>query len=111
MSETAEYLEDLPAEEPGPDPRIEEAVLGRDVERFLEEDPIGKYIAERARADSEEARAALLICDPTDTTRVRELQFKGRLPELVVGWLGAAIENGRAAAQLLQQEIDEHGST
>ena len=98
------YLDD--EENPGPDVRLEEAILGRDVERFLDDDPIGKYIAERARDESAEAQAELLTVDPTNARAIADLQFKGQLPLLIMGWLGAAIENGRAQAKLLQQEKD-----
>lgn len=92
---------------PGEDPRVTEAVLGRMVDDFLSNDPIGKYIIEQAKLESGEAQGLLLEADATDAMAIKELQFKGRLPTLVVGWLGNAIQNGKAQEQALQQERDE----
>lgn len=98
--------EEEPLVPPGEDPRVTEAVLGRLVDDFLSNDPIGRYIADQARADAAEATARLLDVDPSDFRAIRELQFKGRLPLLVMGWLGNAIENGKAQEQVLQEERD-----
>ena len=96
---------------PGEDPRLEEAVFGREVEEFLTNDRIGQYLVAQARKDSEEAATALLTAEPTDFNRIRELQFKGRLPAIVTQWLANAIQNGEAQALILQQERDENGGS
>ena len=92
------------------DPAGEIAVFGREVEIFIEEDPIGKYLIERARQDIQEAQDDLLDVDPSKVEDVRKLQFKASVANRVRVWLGEAIQNGRAAAAQLQLERDEHGS-
>lgn len=90
----------------GPDPRLEIAVLGRDVERFIEEDPIGQYLVRQAQIDLEEAKSALLTVEATNADEIRRIQFKAHVAEAVRGYLGAAIQNGRDAQMLIQQERD-----
>ena len=80
------------------------------MEIFIEEDPIGKYLIERARQDIQEAQDDLLDVDPSKVEDVRKLQFKASVANRVRVWLGEAIQNGRAAAAQLQLERDEHGS-
>jgi len=105
MSASPEIEEDAAA-----DPRLEAAVLGREIEIFLREHPAAQLIIERAREDLERAQAALVTVDPQDAGKIAQLQLDARVANRVRGWLRAAIEEGRNAATLLQAERDEHGA-
>jgi hypothetical protein len=106
MSETGEGRE----EELLGDPAGATAVFGREVEYFIDQDPIGQFIIQRAKDDLAEAQEALLEVDPEKPAEVRKLQFKAAVANSVRGWLAEAIQNGRAAAAQLQLERDEHGA-
>ena len=90
------------------DPAGVVAIFGREVEMFIDEDPIGQYLITRAKQDIQEAQDELLEVDPAKTEDVRKLQFKAAVANSVRRWLGEAIQNGRAAAAQLQMERDEH---
>jgi hypothetical protein len=97
-------------EQPLPDPKWETAVFGREVEAFIDTDCIGQYIIDQAKRDLAEAQGKLLEVDPTDAKAIAALQLDARVANRVRGWLGAAIQNGRDAETLIQQERDEHGA-
>ena len=92
------------------DPAGELAVFGREVEIFIDQDPIGQYLVKRAREDIEAAQEGLLEADPEDPKAIRGLQFKAAVANRVRTWLGEAIQNGRAAAAQMQLERDENGA-
>lgn len=92
------------------DPAAVIAVFGKEVEYFIDEDPIGQFLIKRAKDDLAEAQDALLEVDPEKPAEVRKLQFKAAVANSVRGWLAEAIQNGRAAAAQLQMERDEHGA-
>lgn len=98
------------APDPSIDPKWEAAVFGREVKNFVEGDPIGAYLVQRARADLEAAQTALLEVDPSDAKQIATLQLDARVANRVRGWLAEAIQNGIDAEILIQQERDEHGS-
>lgn len=90
-------------------PVMETAVFGRQVEQFLNEDPIGRYLCDRAAGDLEEAKNDLVITPAHDFNAIQALQLKARTAQNFKDWLREAIESGRAAAVQLQQERDEYG--
>lgn len=98
------------SEQPPLDPKWEAAVFGREVAAFVDNDRIGQYIIDRARADLEEAQAKLLEVDPGDAKAIAALQLDARVANRVRGWLKEAIENGKNAEILIQSERDEHGT-
>ena len=97
--------------DPGEDPNFEAAAFGREVELWIEEDSIGRYVIERARQQVQEAQAELLTVDPTDTKTITALQTKAGIALSVAGWLREAIEQGHAAAATLQHEHDVGGDS
>lgn len=99
-----------PGEQPLPDPKWETAVFGREVAEFVEHDRIGQYIIDQAQADLAEAQSKLLEVDPTDAKAIAALQLDARVAQRVRTWLAEAIQNGRDAETLIQQERDEHGA-
>jgi hypothetical protein len=101
--------EESGGELPPDDPKVAQAVFGREVEIFIDEHPVAKYVIDRAREDLEKAHIALVEIDPTDAPGIAALQLDARVASRVRGWLGEAIEQGRQAGVLLQQERDEHG--
>ena len=90
-------------------PNFETAVFGREVEDFVDNDRIGQYLVKRAREDLEEAQVALLDVDPEDPSEIRRLQNKAAIALSVARWLREAVEQGRAAAEVIQQEHDSGG--
>jgi hypothetical protein len=92
------------------DPKWETAVFGREVEDFVEHDRIGQYLIARAKEDIASAQEKLLEADPTDAKTIAKLQLDARVATRVRGWLADAIQNGRDAETLINQERDEHGS-
>lgn len=88
------------------DPRFQQAVFGREVEIWLDNDPIADYIINRARADIESAKDELLTADPEDVKTVRALQTRAKVAESIRQWLGEAVQMGRDAVASLQQERD-----
>lgn len=92
------------------DPAGAIAVFGKEVEYFIDQDPIGQFIIDRAKRDLAEAQEELLLVDPTKAEDVRALQNKAAVANSVRRWLAEAIQDGRAAAAQLQLERDEHGA-
>lgn len=102
MAETPDLQEEFKN-----DPEFKRASLGIEVEHFIHNDKVGKYLMKRARAVRQETSAALAVVDPTDASTVRELQWQYRIPDLIVSWLEEAIANGRAAERNI--ELEEKG--
>lgn len=79
-----------------------EVKLGLQTREFLKT-PVGKYIIGRAAKAKEEAFVLWSECNPADTESIRELQFRARLPDLVVEWLDQAINQAQHAESNLQE--------
>lgn len=90
------------------DPKVEEAILGREAEVFIEEHPIGQYLIDRAKADLARAQEALLEIDPSDAKAIFAAQLDARVANRVRGWIAEAIENGRQARALIREERSEN---
>lgn len=91
------------------DPRVQEAVFGKEVENFLHS-PIGDYLLSKARNEAETATEQLKTVEPTLTDKIRELQSTIRRAESIMGWLGDAVANGHRAISLIDgEEEDVHG--
>jgi len=86
------------------DPHVQDAVFGRQVELFLEQHDVGRYLAERATKDIELAMKELRDVDPTDAKAVMKAQFRLKVAESVVGWLADAINKGQIAQELVEGE-------
>ena len=80
------------------DPKVEEAVFGREVEDFVENDRIGQYIVRRAKERILEAQAELLKVDPTNADEVRRWQNHAAVADMVRAFLEEAIRDGRSLA-------------
>jgi hypothetical protein len=98
--------ESVSGEQPLLDPKWEQAVFGREVEAFIKTDRIGQYLIDQAKRDLEEAQSKLLEVDPSDAKAIAAIQLDARVANRVSGWLAAAIQNGRDAQTLIQQERD-----
>lgn len=99
------HADDMPL-----DPKMETAVFGREAEYFIENDPIGQYIINQAQSDLQQASEGLLEVDPHDFQKIAQLQLDARVANRVRGWLKQAIENGKNAALLIQEERDTNGT-
>lgn len=87
------------------DPESDEmrlAVFGRQVEMFLESD-VGTYIVQCADTEIDAATEKLKDVNPEDPKAIRDLQFKIRVAQSVVGWLGDAIRSGAQAKEVIQE--------
>jgi len=87
------------------DPRIDWAVLGRQVEEFLN-GPIGSRLLAKARAQSEAAVEMLKVVSPEDPVAIRALQTKIQVADSIIGWLGDAVHEGEVALAHLEVEND-----
>lgn len=77
--------------------------LSEKAKQFLTSD-LGAYLIERAKNEADEALVGLAGCDPEDAKAIRGFQFKLRVSEAVVEWLGDVIVSGEAAAKALYDE-------
>jgi hypothetical protein len=91
-------------EAPLEDPKMEQAVFGEEVRRFIVDDRIGRYIVAKAAEQVESSLLELKEVDPEDAKQIRSIQTKIRVAESVVGWLAEAIDNGDRAKQILEDE-------
>jgi len=92
------------------DPKWEAAAFGREVQDFIDNDSIGRWLIEKAKNDLADASAKLIEVECTAFKDIAELQLQARVANRVRGWLAEAIEAGRAAEIQIQQERDEHGT-
>lgn len=92
------------------DPKWEQAVFGREVADFIDNDRIGQYLVDQAKRDIARAQEALLSVDPSDAKKIAQLQLDARVANRVRGWLAEAVQNGKDAEAIIQQERDEHGA-
>jgi hypothetical protein len=81
---------------------IAEARLGSQAKDFLKS-PVGQFIAGRALKAKQEAFEAWMNVEPHDEEAIRELQFRARLPQLVVRWLEEAINQAKHAEETLNE--------
>lgn len=70
--------------------------FGLDCKAFMESS-IGRYLAARANADTEEAMEALKTVDPTDPDAIRKLQNDIKCAENFLLWMGEAVTEGENA--------------
>jgi len=84
---------------------VAETRLGLQTREFLSS-PLGRYISGRADKAREEAFEAWTSVNPEDVEIIRELQFRARLPSLVMTWLDEAINQANHAESSLS-EIQE----
>jgi hypothetical protein len=81
---------------------LAEARLGMQAKEFFKS-PVGKFIAGRALKAKEEAFEAWMNIEPSEEEAIRELQFRARLPQLVIVWLEEAINQAQHAEQTLNE--------
>ena len=81
---------------------IAEARLGLQTKEFLNS-PLGKYIVGRAAKSREEAFEAWIKTEAHDEDTIRELQFRARLPQIVIAWLDEAINQAKHAEETLTE--------
>jgi hypothetical protein len=81
---------------------IAEARLGLQTKEFLKS-PVGKFIAGRALKAKQEAFEAWINIEPCDEATIRELQFRARLPQIVISWLDEAINQAQHAEATLNE--------
>ena len=79
-----------------------EAMLGEDVETFLNSD-IGRFLVGRAEQEATEAMQELKRCFPWRRRRITELQTRIWRAESIQRWLGELIIQGRQAMTQIEQ--------
>jgi hypothetical protein len=85
-------------------PTVQAAVLGRQVEDFLESD-IGKYLVQRAEEEGAQALEELKRVSWWRSRRIRWLQNRIWVTESFQKWLGQAYSEGIHATN----ELEENG--
>jgi hypothetical protein len=89
------------------DPKVRDAAFGRQVEYFLESD-VGRYLVKRARDESETAVEELKDVNPfVHPENIVEIQFRAKLADFIIVWLGDAIAAGEGATEQLKIEQAE----
>ena len=83
---------------------MELVTFGKEVEYFLENDRIGKYLLENAVLEMSEAAEELSTVDAHDIAKVQALQIKFRVASSVRQWLGQAVQRGMEARTIIEQE-------
>jgi hypothetical protein len=86
------------------DIQVELVTFGKEVEYFLENDRIGKYLLECAILDMSEAAEAMAGEDAHNVAKMQEHQLKFRVASQVRAWLGQAVSRGMEARMIIEQE-------
>lgn len=84
---------------------LEAAVLGKQVEAFIQSD-VGQYLLIRAASELDETNKSLLTCDPFDGNLVANLQAKAYRAASFRTWLEEAVLSGLNAHSLLEERED-----
>lgn len=87
------------------DPRVKDAVFGKQVEDFLQSD-IGNFLLSRANLELEDAIEKLKRIKPNAEHEIRNLQSTIVRSENFMQWLGSAVEDGLRATNQLDGEED-----
>ena len=85
---------------------MELVTFGKEVEYFLENDRIGRYLLECAILEMSAAAEELAVADAHDIAKVHALQVRFRVASQVRQWLGEAVQRGMEARTIIEQEED-----
>lgn len=85
------------------DDTVRAAIFGAQVEQFLDGE-IGQYLLQRAADEANEAMEQLSTADPEDPKKIREIQNRVKVADLVLSWLREAIVTGDVAQQKLRED-------
>jgi hypothetical protein len=86
------------------DVQMELVTFGKEVEYFMDQDRIGRYIIENAVLEMSETAEELAEVDAHDIAKVQALQVKFRVAASVRNWLGQAVSRGLEARTIIEQE-------
>lgn len=86
------------------DVQMELVTFGKEVEYFMDQDRIGRYIIENAVLEMSETAEKLAMVDAHDIAKVQALQVKFRVAASVRQWLGNAVSRGLEARTIIEQE-------
>jgi hypothetical protein len=86
------------------DQQMELVTFGKEVEYFINEDRIGKYLMDCAILDMSEAAEAMASCDAADTVAMQRSQIKFKVAQSVRQWLADAVSRGMEARTIIEQE-------
>jgi hypothetical protein len=87
------------------DPNVQAAILGRQVEVFLDSD-IGKYLVSRAENEAADALEQLKVISTWRKRRILELQNRIWVAEHFQEWLGQAFSEGIHALNIIEGVAD-----
>ena len=87
------------------DPLVKSAVLGSQVEQFLEGD-IGKYLVGRAESEATEAMDMLKRTAPWRKSRIQQLQNAILTAENFQKWLGQAYSEGLHSLHTIEGDTE-----
>ena len=91
------------------DIQMELVTFGKEVEYFIEQDRIGRYLMDNAVLEMSEVAEQLADCDVHDVAKMTALQIKFKVASSVRTWLGQAVQRGMEARTIIEQE--EGGGT
>ena len=89
------------------DPIVRAAVFGKQVEDWLNNDPIGKFLIERADKEIAELSIDLRHANPDTKAgilKIKKLQNRIAICESVLTWLGEAVTEGHQTMQILEDQ-------
>jgi hypothetical protein len=86
------------------DIQMELVTFGKEVEYFLEQDRIGKYLLECAVLEMSEVAEELSVVDAHEVAKVQALQIRFRVANSVRQWLAQAVQRGMEARTIIEQE-------
>lgn len=90
------------------DPLVRTAVLGKQIENFLDSD-VGRLVAQRAADEIDACAEILKKTSPRHfwgRAKIERLQNKIAIAESVIRWLADAVTEGQQATQILEDAND-----
>lgn len=85
---------------------IEIVRFGQETELFLKEQPVARYLVERAERQMTEATRQLLDMNSLEGTKAAKAHFNARVAVAILRWLDEAVTQGREA-ELAIQGLDD----
>lgn len=86
------------------DPLMRAVSLGVEVQHFIDFDPVGKHLIERAHQDRINALEALATTEPSDVQGITALQWQAKIPDLFLSWLDQTLSAASAAEETIRLE-------
>ena len=88
------------------DPLMRKVQLGVDVQFFISNDKVGRYLIEQAHAARISALEDLANIEvtPQSLDAIRELQWRAKIPDMFLQWLDEALSEAHSAEETILLE-------